>query len=238
MEQKIIKVKKNNIEFLVEDSQELHQAVDYNFWSLQYPTWENSTFQVLDQFLKKDKDYLDIGSWVGPTAIYASCLCRKVVAIEPDPVAIQILKKNINLNSIQNIHLIEKAASSLPNARLKSCAFYGDSMSRTSEDDGQGFEIETVGVDELMNIGDYSLIKIDIEGHEFDLIHSYSDVFNTAKIPLFLSLHSSFVEDSAEKLERLKKDLSTAKHIFNQLGEEISVDQINEGFDSYLFVWQ
>ncbi len=87
---KNILVKKNNISFTVEDSKELHQDVGYNFWLEKYSSWEPGTFKVLDQYLSKDKDYLDIGAWVGPTAIYGSFISRKVVAVEPDPVAHKI----------------------------------------------------------------------------------------------------------------------------------------------------
>ena len=67
-----IVVNKNNLSFIVEDSEELHQDKGYNFWSEKYSSWETGTFKILDTYLSKDKDYLDIGAWVGPTAIYGS----------------------------------------------------------------------------------------------------------------------------------------------------------------------
>lgn len=233
----IIKVNKNNISFLVEDSQELHQAVDYNFWSVQYQNWENRTFEILDTFLSRDKDYLDIGSWVGPTALYASFLSKSVVAVEPDPVAHKILERNINLNSIENIKVIKKAASKLTSANLKSCSFYGDSMSRISEDKNIGFGVDTIGLDQLIDMGDYSLIKIDIEGHEFDLIPSYSDILTESKIPVYLSLHSAFVNDSHNKFNLLINSFSGVKKVFDESGKQIKLNEIVEGFGSYLFVW-
>lgn len=234
----IINVNKNNISFLVEDSKELHQAVDYNFWSKQYSHWEPRTFEILDSYLFKDKDYLDIGAWVGPTAIYGSFLCKNVVAIEPDPVAYRILNRNISINNIKNIEVINKAASSLENASLKSCSFYGDSMSRVSENPNEGFAVETIGFDVLVQMGDYSLIKIDIEGHEFDLIPSYKEIINEIKVPIYISLHSPFVDDSENKLNRLLDCFATVKNIFDEEGNLIKLEEVVGGFGSYLFTWK
>lgn len=61
--------------------------------------WEPHTFVLLDQHLRADKVFVDIGAWVGPLALYA---CTKpdvrVVALEPDTVALARLRRNLALN--------------------------------------------------------------------------------------------------------------------------------------------
>lgn len=237
MEANILKVSKNNVSFLVEDSPELHQAVNYNFWSERYLTWEYSTFQVLDRFLSKDMDYLDIGAWVGPTAIYSSFLARKVIAIEPDPIAHGILAKNIALNNINNITVINKAASHLEKASIEQCSFYGDSMTRTVPQSTSGISVETIGLNKLFEMGEFSLIKIDIEGYEFDLIPAFAKEINEKKIPILLSLHSGFVEDSEIKLKVLIDSLYDVRNVFDESGNQIKPNEVVGGFQSYLFTW-
>lgn len=234
---KNILVKKNNISFTVEDSKELHQDVGYNFWLEKYSSWEPGTFKVLDEYLSKDKDYLDIGAWVGPTAIYGSFISRKVVAVEPDPVAHKILQKNIEINSIKNIDVINKAASKLENAFLEPSNFFGDSMTRVSERSNGSNSIETIGLDELISMGDFSLIKIDIEGHEFSLIKEYIDTLNICKMPLLLSVHGPFFGNGETLMRNLLNDLSNVKSILNEDGEEIDKKTITNSFGSYLFIW-
>jgi FkbM family methyltransferase len=232
-----IVVNKNNLSFTVEDSKELHQDKGYNFWSEKYSSWEPGTFKVLDTYLSKDKDYLDIGAWVGPTAIYGSIISRKVIAVEPDPVAHKILQKNIDLNSIQNIEVINKAASKLEQAFLESSHFFGDSMTRVSEKNAGPNAIETIGLDTLISMGDFSLIKIDIEGHEFSLIKEYINTLNECKIPLLLSVHAPFFVDGQKLMNTLLDNLSDVKSILNEDGEEIDRKVITNSFGSYLFIW-
>jgi len=234
---KNILVNKNNLYFTVEDSEELHQDKGYNFWLEKYSSWEPETFKVLDEYLSKEKDYLDIGAWVGPTAIYGSFLSRKVVAVEPDPVAHKILQKNIAINSIKNIEVINKAASKLEKVFLEPSNFFGDSMTRVSERSNGSNSIETIGLNELISMGDFSLIKIDIEGHEFNLIKWYADLLNKSKIPLLLSLHTPFFSDGHLLINNLISNLHKAKSVFNENGEEIDIKTIANSFGSYLFVW-
>ena len=232
-----ISVKKNNISFTVEDSFELHQDTGYNFWSEKYSSWEPETFKVLDSYLSKHKDYLDIGAWVGPTAIYGSFLSKKVIAIEPDPIAYKILQKNISLNSINNIDVINKAASKLDQVFLQCNKFFGDSMTRVSEKNLGSNATETVGLDTLISMGDFSLIKIDIEGHEFSLIKEYISVLNSYKIPLLLSVHGPFFTNGDTLMEDLLNHLSKVKSILGENGEEVDRKNIPNSFGSYLFIW-
>jgi FkbM family methyltransferase len=230
-------VSKNNVSFTVEDSKELHQDIGYNFWSEKYSSWEPGTFNFLDRFLSKDKDYLDIGSWIGPTAIYGSFFSRNVVAVEPDPIAHKILQKNISLNSIKNINVIHKAASGVKEVYLQSNNFLGDSMTRVSEKNTTGISAETIGLDALLSMGDFSLIKIDIEGHEFSLINHYAEILQDYKIPLLLSLHGPFFTNGDALTSQLVKDLDKVNNILTENGEQISNKDITSNFGSYLFTW-
>lgn len=230
-------VTKENISFLVEDSEELYQSGDYKFWLNEYSSWEKHTFSVLNKFLEKEKDYLDIGAWVGPTVLYASHLARRVLAIEPDPIAYNILLRNIRLNSFSNINAINKAATKHKSVYIEQCSFYGDSMSRTSLLPDKGLKVDGIGLDVLLNQGEFSLAKMDIEGYEFELIPDYADVIQHYAIPVLVSLHSSFVDNHDEKFEILLKSISSASKIFDEYGEQIKINQIVPGFGSYLFVW-
>jgi methyltransferase, FkbM family len=79
------------------------------------------------------------------------------VAVEPLPWAFKILKKNVKMNELKNVTLVNKAL--------------WDGQTRTRITDrgvgssvGKGdIEVETVSVDQL---GKFSIVKMDIEGAE------------------------------------------------------------------------
>jgi hypothetical protein len=86
-------------------------------------------------------------------------------------------------------------------------------------------------------MGDFSLIKIDIEGHEFSLIKEYINTLNECKIPLLLSVHAPFFDNGKLLMKNLINDMSSVKSILNEDGEEIDKKTISNSFGSYLFIW-
>jgi hypothetical protein len=60
--------------------------------------WERNTHRIFDKFLDPRYSYIDIGAFIGATVLYGAHIAKKVYAIEPDPVAIKELEKNILLN--------------------------------------------------------------------------------------------------------------------------------------------
>jgi len=110
-------------------------------------------------------------------------------------------------------------------------------MSRISEQVNSGVSVETIGLDELISLGNFSLIKIDIEGHEFELIKQYINVLDTHKIPLLLSTHAPFFSDKKSLMKELMKSFSNVKNIFDESGKKIDPSKVQDNFASYLFVW-
>ena len=75
-------------------------------------TWEQDTFHILDYYKNNEKGiYIDIGSWIGPTVLYSANLYNKVIALEPDPVAIKMLEENMSVNNFTNLILVKKGLS-------------------------------------------------------------------------------------------------------------------------------
>ena len=66
--------------------------------------FEPNYFTVLDKYLSPDSVYCDIGSWIGPTIMYASRICKQVYCFEPDNIAYKFLEQNIRLNDLQNVN--------------------------------------------------------------------------------------------------------------------------------------
>uniref|UniRef100_A0A7S4PXH1 Uncharacterized protein n=1 Tax=Alexandrium monilatum TaxID=311494 RepID=A0A7S4PXH1_9DINO len=67
------------------------------FWRRQYSSWEPGTFRVLEQFAR-GAVVLDVGAWIGPTALWAAHVARRVVALEPATKAFEELTANLRAN--------------------------------------------------------------------------------------------------------------------------------------------
>jgi len=68
-----------------------------SFWS-NFLSWEHDDLNFVTEKGEQDKIFIDIGAWIGPYTLIAASMGMKVYAFEPDKVAFQELKKNIELN--------------------------------------------------------------------------------------------------------------------------------------------
>ncbi len=94
--------------------------------------WEPETLDALEHLIRPHDAVLDIGAWVGPTALYSASLGARVLAVEADPRAQALLAVNIaaNVDLASRITVVPRAASASPGSvRLGAPRKPGDSMS-------------------------------------------------------------------------------------------------------------
>src|SRR3712207_221008 len=69
------------------------------FWDrVEAGRWEPETLAAIDRLVDHRTTFLDLGAWVGPTALYAAGIARRVVAAEADPAALDQLRRNLAAN--------------------------------------------------------------------------------------------------------------------------------------------
>lgn len=166
--------------------------------------WEADTFQVFDLTLRPGALHIDIGAWVGPTVLYAAARGARVIAFEPDPSAFHELSVNISANAdlAKRITLHRLALSTTSGEGRLYFDKPGDSISRFNphwqlQNGGwarmaRSVACRTMDVQEAaqrFGFARASLIKIDIEGHEYALLPRMADFLRTAPVPVWLSLH-------------------------------------------------
>ena len=211
-----MEIVKNNCSFLISEN----EPYSMNWFSgNKLDKWETETFHIFEHYKNHKGIYIDIGAWIGPTVLYCANIYEKVIAIEPDPVAISRLKKNINANNFNNIVLIEKGLSS----ENDTTQFGGNGELGNSESTlliankeeylsyegrhtkahshNEIVEIETITIEKLIeqqNIDpqNISLIKMDIEGGEKIVVPSLVNFLNTYKPVFYISLHRCFLRES------------------------------------------
>ncbi|MBI1346073.1 FkbM family methyltransferase [bacterium] len=188
-------------------------AAHAKFWyQLDQGRWEPETLQILDTMLTPDSCYWDVGAWIGPTALYASGLCRQVIAFEPDPFAFRVLQRNINGNHLENVQL-QPAAVGATSGELKLAppqgSNLGSSVTSVLFADRVTKDFVTAEVHHPATwIHEHHLpvpdaMKIDIEGAEFDLIPALGEFFEEYRPRVYLSLHAPWKQEPLVALQSL-----------------------------------
>lgn len=202
IENNYIKVDKNDIYFFIKND---ISDSNLDFWKNHYSSWKNNKFQVFDRFLNKDKIFIDIGAWIGATCIYASRKSKHIFAIEPDINSNESLSQNCK-NNCNNYTIINK------------------SISNTTDIDTKTITIQDIITEYNIDIQNISLINVDIEGYEEDILNDLYEIHTTHNIPLYISFYYNnwnnndidrFVFLTEEQKNIIKSD-SNISILFNQ----------------------
>jgi FkbM family methyltransferase len=174
----------------------IETELNKNFWKDHYAHWEESTFKFLETYWNKDKTFIDIGSWIGPISLIASKYSKNCVCFEPDTFAHDEFKSNIELNKITNIYLEKKAVSIHKTIEI-GCETLGQSGTRDSCKQNV-ITCECISIQEILskynlNEGNISVLKIDVEGHETELLQDQT-LWNL-NLPMHISFHPGWKED-------------------------------------------
>lgn len=82
-----------------------------DFISKNFKYWENDTFDIFNTVKDPNGIAIDIGSWIGTTAIWLSNNFYHVVAVEADKESIKFLKENLKASECNNVSICDKAIS-------------------------------------------------------------------------------------------------------------------------------
>ena len=140
------------------------------------PKITNTIINILE--LKKNNIFIDIGANFGYYSILVSDLCQKIISVEPLDICVDLIKKSIIENKIDNILIEEVCLSNeekevFLNVRDKNI---GNSKICDKETE---FKSKTILLETLVKnhkLEKIDLIKIDIEGQEPNVINSSLEI--------------------------------------------------------------
>lgn len=175
------------------------------FWNrVAIGRWEPQTLKLFQQLIEPETLVLDIGAWIGPTALFAAQRAKRVIAFEPDPVAFQALRTNVAANSdadwYRRIDLRNLAVTATDEPIIiGSRSGGGDSMSSALFACNEtSWTVDAVTLPELIateaDADQPIFLKIDIEGGEYDLIPAISDVLSDPRVTAMISFHPQFLQ--------------------------------------------
>ncbi len=158
--------------------------------------WEPQTLAAIRTEACLGTVFLDVGAWIGVTALLAASCGAQVVALEPDPTARAQLLANLALNPAlaDRIRVVDRAlASTAAPVAMGPGRKAGDSMSSALHGDRPGAwtaaAITVLELDALLPPGAPLLVKVDIEGGEYEVAPALAALAHRRFATVLLSLH-------------------------------------------------
>jgi len=158
--------------------------------------WEPETLALIDREVAPGTTFLDLGAWVGPTALYAAARGARVVALEADPVALSQLHRNLAANPALacRIELLARAVHATEGqVRFGARRKPGDSMSSVLIAPGAATWIaDTITPQALaarVGASERLFVKMDIEGGEYELLPFMRPLLDRPGCKVLVSFH-------------------------------------------------
>lgn len=137
----------------------------------------------------EERVFVDIGANVGNHALYALLVlgAERVIAFEPQPEALRLLRINALLNSCDDALTIHPVGVSDDSGRAKVATVYNNlGASRLSV--GQSGSVELVRGDDLLAGQPVGFVKIDTEGFELPVLRGLAATIARYRPPLFVEV--------------------------------------------------
>jgi hypothetical protein len=132
--------------------------------------WRPAVYDALDWLLDEGTSYLELGSGMGETALYASRLARVVYAVECDAARYKTLARNVALNASEIDNIEPLNARIAPRSASAGAVTFGD-------------------LERAHPLGECSLVRIDIGGDEFRVLPTMVPFLRRVRPGLHLTLH-------------------------------------------------
>ena len=131
-------------------------------WIRSQGVWEADVMKLLARFLRPGSLFVDVGANVGFHAVLGAQLGAHVVAVEPVPWTLELLRANVWRHGA-DVEVVAAAASDgLGPVRLQLDAAHRSG----AQIGGAGIEVRAATLDELVPRGEVDVLKIDVEGAE------------------------------------------------------------------------
>jgi len=166
---------------------------------------ERSLHGLLLSDLRLTDVFWDVGAHLGMYTLLIGKYLHDgmVVAFEPDPVVARFLKKNIALNNLNNVSVVEKALWNTDDFE-----FFDPAYGVITNHIEKAQIVECVRAHTLVTGGKVpapNVVKIDVEGGEFQVLCGFGELLNNIRI-LIIEVHPT----KGAKVKELKEMLCKA----------------------------
>lgn len=174
-----------------------------------------SGIEYAEQYCRLDTEIqpviIDVGANIGSFSIYAHRVNKHlnptIYAFEPHPDNAKLSEANFKRNSLANYHILQKAVAGTDGVSSFDISGAFDSF-KLNANSTEIIEVETVKLSTFCSsnsIDKIHLLKMDIEGGEYDVIENDLDFINKKVEVMFIEYHNFDIDDGRSVLvEALK----------------------------------
>lgn len=167
----------------------------------------NREYFLLGSHIPRKGDIIiDCGAYIGLYSIISSKLCGndgKIISIEPNPTVFDHLRRNIQLNNIENVILFNIALADrksemeffIPKRSAAGSTFYQEHLSLQKVKEYNRIVVKAMTLDKLIKMEKSShinIVKIDVEGAELLVLRGGQNALKSKKIDkLIVEIHKT-----------------------------------------------
>lgn len=180
---------------------------------------EFADMAFLLHFLRPGDLFVDVGANIGSYTVLASAVCgAETIAIEPDPITMGWLKKNIAANNIaETVTTVEAAVG-----REAGEVNFTVGLDTVNQVAGAGHQntrkVRVVCLDDLLAGRSPAFIKLDVEGYEAEVI---GGAVEALKNPSLLAIETE--SRDAEVLSKLRS-AGFVEHAYDPMNRTLSAE--------------
>jgi len=165
---------------------------------VKYDGWENEIYDECKKYIKPNSNIIEVGAHIGTHCIPLSKLTKGYVfAFEMQRFIHQILNTNIILNNRYNIITYQEAVSNQSgNMHIGEVDYTGTGLNSGNVKIQQvmmndGFPVQCVTLDQkFKGLQGIDLIKVDVEGHELEVLQGAYNLINENKPIIVTEYHT------------------------------------------------
>ena len=213
---------------------------------------DEQEINLVKKFIKSGTDSIDVGVYRGVYSYEMSKYSEKVHSFEPNPIIFKYINKNLK-KFIKNIHLYNFALSNqnktinlkIPirnsNSNKEIFEEYYEMGKATIHNENnfenyENFEIQTKKIDEFNFDNKISLIKIDVEGHELEVIEGAKNTIKRDKPVLLVEIEKQYTKKEVAESINFINSLGYKSYFFNKKDLKSTTELNNlDLFNNFIF---
>jgi FkbM family methyltransferase len=200
----------------------IHDKIYGNLMQLDLSKWSDRSFYFLGRWydlemqlliadlVKPGETIVDVGANRGAFALAASRVVGsggKVICFEPNPNCVKYLEDEIELNQIRNITLNQCGLAQKDDILTLTVPVINSgegSFGKSQYKDNVMFSVPVRRGDDVLDSENPTLIKIDVEGFETNVIRGLSKIIGRQSPVVITEVESSHLERACSSVEELK----------------------------------